>query len=208
MTKEKRAEIRARTSDCDQTTHALLDALDRAEAELATERANSAAMRKALTEAFRHCGCSLRERDSGHRVDCWLIQEDYLDVIESDAGTKLLEAHKGELEALDATVLILRKRIHSNEKHNQFIERCESPWCNPRSGSDPVALGHGDRYAMNLLAEHKAELAQRDAIIAAYRDGLLLCRKMAHEAQLGNPIDLIKIGNVANSALEYNHGGR
>lgn len=30
--------------------------------------------------AVQNCGCSLRERDSGHRVDCWTIQEDTMDL--------------------------------------------------------------------------------------------------------------------------------
>lgn len=66
--------------------------------QIAALTADNAALRQALTEAFRHCGCSLRERDSGHRVDCWLIQEEWADIIQSPSpGTDLLKRHAEEL---------------------------------------------------------------------------------------------------------------
>lgn len=53
---------------------------------------------------------------------------------------KAAEERVRELAARNDT---LRKRLHVVERHNQWFERCESPWCNPSPDNDPASQPYG-----------------------------------------------------------------
>lgn len=53
-----------------------MDRATSAEDLLATERAESTKLRAALQIARENCPCSPRERDSGHRIDCFVLEID------------------------------------------------------------------------------------------------------------------------------------
>jgi hypothetical protein len=58
----------------------------------------------------------------------------------------------------EAELVVLRRRIHQIERHNQFFERCESAWCNPVAGNDPAAGIIG--AAWRTPADYEAQLAK------------------------------------------------
>ncbi len=111
MTKERRDKLRYFFDDTSPEMEMLndLDAKDveiaRLTTELLTERAGAAAMRKALTEVR---GLAiLSHSHQAHVMACEIARA----AIQSDAGAKLLEAHKVELEKRDATIAAYREAL-------------------------------------------------------------------------------------------------
>lgn len=85
------------------------------------------------------------------------------DILVSERELRITIAQQAErIKELEGRDKILRLRIHAAERHNQFFERCESPWCNPTAQSDPASQPHGDRHAVLAGFRREFDLAAKE----------------------------------------------
>jgi hypothetical protein len=81
------------------------------------------------------------------------------------------EAKEREIERLTAQYLVLRRAYHNVEGHNQFFERCESPYCNPQptviaalsGGSADITVIPGDRAKLEKIQRLTAQVERLKA---------------------------------------------